>query len=557
MLPMVMINIAEVCHATGDLDGALAAVDRCLEVMRAHDIRHPYLEMSVDRIRGLCAWYGGRKDEAWVLLEAALRSAERCGSADKRGVEILVDYLAIVDGRPRGSAAGAPPPRPGRRSENRLAYLAKEAWRTIEEGDPHAGGAFLAELLDTASATGCVPWTITGHLMAAFCADQEGALGASRQHLAAGLRLLDGIGWRTYPMASPRLSSFAYARSVRWGEMAASARRLIGADNVWERALAFARELESAAARPDEVLGLLAAAAADHIRGLTEVVTPLTRSSEPAVAAAAAAYLDMARQADLPALTIRMLGGFSVTAGGMSVVFRRKKSRSLLQMLLIEHPAPVHEEVILEALWPEGEPAKGRAALQSAVKDLRQALDPHHEPRGNSYVVYDDGHYELHLPDGSTCDGHLFPESVRRALAATAGRASLSESDEAALAAGLALFGGEALPEQRLEPWAQEFRERLHRQFLDATLRLARSLHGRGRCAGAIRALERGLALDPIWGEGVEELMLARAHNGELCRALRVYREYERSLRQDLDLAPDPELKRSFENLLLTAAAAS
>ena len=57
------------------------------------------------------------------------------------------------------------------------------------------------------------------------------------------------------------------------------------------------------------------------------------------------------------------------------------------------------------------------------------------------------------------------------------------------------------------------------------------------------------MKLDPLWGEGVEEMMRARAGNGELCRALRVYREYERRLRDALDLPPDLEMKRLFENL--------
>jgi ATP/maltotriose-dependent transcriptional regulator MalT/DNA-binding SARP family transcriptional activator len=565
MLPMVMINIAEVCHATGDLDAALESIDRCLEIMRAHAIRHPYIDMTVDRIRGMCAWHRGRWDEASALLDAALRGAERCGSADQLGLRVLIEYVSMLDramavgsmsgGRARGRTAGAPPPRPGHRSENRLAYLAKEAWRATDDGDPAGGGAFLAELLSTAGATGCLPWMITGHLLAALHADLRRVPAACMRHLREGLRLLAASGWRSYPMANPRLTSFVYARSVRWGLEADLARRLVGGDNLRERSLAFERELRLAKGRPDEIARLLETATRDRIRGLSDLTAGIAKSRNPATGAAAAAYAEMARKEDLPPLWIRMLGGFSVTAGGTPVIFSRRKSRLLLQMLLIEHPSPIHEEVLLETFWPEADPARGRAALQSAVKDLRQALDPHHEPRGQSYIEYDDRHYSLRLPEGSTCDAHVCRESIRRALAATAGTGCLSEADEASLTAGLALFGGELLPDQRLEPFAQEFRERLHRQFLDATLRLARSLNGRGKHADAIRALERGVELDTVWGEGVQELMLTRAQNGELCRALRVYREYERSLKKDLHLSPDPDIQRSFENLLSTPPA--
>jgi hypothetical protein len=44
--------------------------------------------------------------------------------------------------------------------------------------------------------------------------------------------------------------------------------------------------------------------------------------------------------------------------------------------------------------------------------------------------------------------------------------------------------------------------------------------------------------------------MLARAKNGELCRALRLYRQYEARLREELDLPPDTEMQRHFEELI-------
>lgn len=44
---------------------------------------------------------------------------------------------------------------------------------------------------------------------------------------------------------------------------------------------------------------------------------------------------------------------------------------------------------------------------------------------------------------------------------------------------------------------------------------LARSLNRAGHHARAIEILDRGMKLDPLWGEGVEEIMRARAENGE------------------------------------------
>jgi DNA-binding SARP family transcriptional activator len=550
MLPMVRINLAEVCHAAGRLDEALESIDRCLETMRIHDIRHPFIDMSVEKIRGLCAWYRGRKEEAWGHLDAALQGAIRCGPVDALGVGILVDYLSTLDGRPRPDLADQGVPPPGHRSENRLAHAAREAWRAMTEGTGDRGGSLILELLGTAGATQCRPWLVTGHLLASSRADAMGNAESCKRELEEALSILEEIGWSNYPMTNPILTSFAYARSVRWNVRPGVARRLVGATQILERSVAFDRELSRPDGSPLEATRLLAAAAKDAIRGLGEHASRYAEGPDSELAGAARAYLEMMRFEPLPPLHIRMLGSFAVTAGGMSVVFLRRKSRLLFQMLLTEHPSPVHEEVILETLWPEADAKSGRAALHSAVKDLRQALDPHHEPRGRSYIEYEDGHYSLHLPPGSACDAYRFVDEIKRALALTAGKVDLSVGDEKLLQAALGLFGGELLPEQRLEAFAQELRERLHRWFLDATLRLVRNLNTRGRHIEAARALELGLAVDPLWGEGVQEMMLARAGNGELCRALRLYREYERRLRKELNLAPDPEMQRAFDSLL-------
>jgi DNA-binding SARP family transcriptional activator len=391
--------------------------------------------------------------------------------------------------------------------------------------------------------------------MSAFCAD--GSRDACRSHLGDGLRLLGEIGWSSYPFANPRLSAFVQARSVRWGTEPGTAARLAATTNAMERSAAFRRELESSEGQPEETARLLGGAATDLVRGLTDVAVRLVDSRDRTVAACAQRYLTAIRQQELPALHVKMLGTFSVSAEAMPISFARRKSRLLFQMLLIEHPSPIHEEEILEALWPEASPKRGLAALQTAVKDLRRALDPYHEPRGKSYIVYADEAYALHLSPGSVCDSHVFEASIRRVLGATPARDVLNATDEASLREALHLFGGEAVPDLRLESFAQEYRERLHRWFLDASLRLARSLNARGNHADACRALERALSIDPLWGEGVQEIMLALARNGELCRALRAYREYERRLRRDLSLSPDVQLRRFFESLLLVPEAHS
>jgi len=223
-------------------------------------------------------------------------------------------------------------------------------------------------------------------------------------------------------------------------------------------------------------------------------------------------------------------------------------------MLLVEHPKPVHQEILMEELWPDAEPDKARMALQTTIRSLRRALDPSHEPRGSSYIEYDDEHYSLLLPEGTSCDAHLFNQSVRFHQADQPRKSPLSKDEQSELHRVLAMFGGEFLPGQQYESFTVEMREQIHRKFLDATLLLGGHLNRIGKHAEAIRILERGVELDPLWGEGVQEMMVAQSGNGEVCRALRLYRDYETRLREDLDLPPDREIQRCFKAIVSAGA---
>ena len=119
---------------------------------------------------------------------------------------------------------------------------------------------------------------------------------------------------------------------------------------------------------------------------------------------------------------------------------------------------------------------------------------------------------------GVTVDAVRFGELARRALAA---------GDAAAAREALTLYGGELLPADRYEAWAEAPREQLRQSQLDL-LRLA------GRW-------EEVAELDP--GDERAHLALMRRHaaNGDRHAALRQFDRLDRALRQELGVAPGPE----------------
>ena len=131
-------------------------------------------------------------------------------------------------------------------------------------------------------------------------------------------------------------------------------------------------------------------------------------------------------------------------------------------------------------------------------------------------------------PGGNvTVDAVRFGELARRALAA---------GDAAAARAALALYGGELLPADRYEEWAETRREQLSQSHLDLL-----------RLDGQWEAVAE---LDP--GDERAHLALMRRHaaDGDRHAALRQFDRLDRALRQELGLAPGPEASALRDRLL-------
>ena len=74
---------------------------------------------------------------------------------------------------------------------------------------------------------------------------------------------------------------------------------------------------------------------------------------------------------------IQLLGRLSVTRGSQVITrFESSRVAALLARLVLfsKHPAP--REELIELLWPEEEPERGRHRLRQAIYSLRRQLEP-------------------------------------------------------------------------------------------------------------------------------------------------------------------------------------
>jgi DNA-binding SARP family transcriptional activator len=227
-------------------------------------------------------------------------------------------------------------------------------------------------------------------------------------------------------------------------------------------------------------------------------------------------------------LRIWLLGGFSVTIDGSPVAdgsWRRTKAKAVVKLLALASGHRLHREQLMDALWPDLAPEAAAGNLRKAVYFARHALAPEHLRLHGEML-------RLEAP-------HLWIDV--EAFEAAAKAADLTSAVE--------LYGGDLLPEDRFEPWAEERREQLHAWFARRLLERARELEAAGDVPAAVAALERLAAVDPLSEEAAMGVIRAHALAGQRHLALRSYRQLETRLAEELGVEPGAEARRLHEEI--------
>ena len=226
----------------------------------------------------------------------------------------------------------------------------------------------------------------------------------------------------------------------------------------------------------------------------------------------------------MPEIHVTLLGRFAVTVGGVPVAeagWKRRHAAAVVKVLALAPGRRLHREQVIDLVWPGDTIAEAVPKLHKAAHFARRAIGVPDSVvlRCDQVVLY---------PGGSvTVDAVQFGELARRALAT---------GDAAAAREALALYGGELLPADRYEEWAETRREQLSQSHLDLL-----RLDGRWEAVAE---------LDP--GDERAHLALMRRHaaNGDRYAALRQFDRLDRALRQELGLAPGPEASALRDRLL-------
>jgi DNA-binding SARP family transcriptional activator len=228
-----------------------------------------------------------------------------------------------------------------------------------------------------------------------------------------------------------------------------------------------------------------------------------------------------------PIVEVRCFGGFRFAIEGRIVEMAQVRPRAcrLLHLLAIHPDRPVHREVLLDALWRDIAPEAASRNLHVAVSSLRHSIE-HRLPNGLGQIIRRQGDaYLLCLPPGSMADVREFDRLLDEAQEA------LAWGDESrritALAGALDMYEGELLPEDGPAEWAVAERERRRWQACEAARSLAELHLLQRNYAGAVRACEQGLRIDPYQDDLWRLRVRASQEAGDTAAARQAQRRYE------------------------------
>lgn len=245
----------------------------------------------------------------------------------------------------------------------------------------------------------------------------------------------------------------------------------------------------------------------------------------------------------MPFLDLRCLGQFTIVADGQIVPperFVRRRSLTLLKILLSRYKKQVHREELIELLWPGADPNSASSLLNVVVHYLRRALQSDSADRRASNCIRTSGdYYAFDAESPHRLDSQEFLQATQ--LGEQLETRCQPEQAIEACERAIALYAGDFLEEEIYSDWCALDREYFRDSFLTTLRRAAHLRLGQGNLDAAVLHYRRALLTDTTLEDVHRELMRILWTAGRRDEALRQYRDCRAVLERELGIAPLPE----------------
>lgn len=231
------------------------------------------------------------------------------------------------------------------------------------------------------------------------------------------------------------------------------------------------------------------------------------------------------------AVSLRLIGGFSLLAGARAVDLRNRKAQAILAYLALSNPAQQSRERLADALWSDSAADQARQSLRQTLHDLKRALGAA------------DGFIDIRRADVSLNRAAVDVDVLALIERLEAGTPPPDAVDWDSLADAILPGFDDVAPV--FGEWLQTRR----RNLLD---RLIAALDGGMNAASGEAARPWALALaalDPAHEPACRRLMTLDAARGDVRAALKRYAALWDLLDDDYAAEPSPETQALYVNL--------
>jgi len=206
-----------------------------------------------------------------------------------------------------------------------------------------------------------------------------------------------------------------------------------------------------------------------------------------------------------------------VSAAGEAVRYRTRKHFALLIRLALEPGRKFVRDYLIDLLWPDAPPERGRHSLSQAITVLRSSI-------GREFI-------SAHRTTLALADGIIDVDALRL------------ETCEAEIR-GRFLEGFDLRGARGFDEWREGWSARLHPKIRDCLVRHMDA----ARRIGDFTTVERHALvledLDPLSEDALRGIMEARAWVGDRSNALKAFNRFSTRMAEELDARPSPELER-------------
>jgi len=250
-------------------------------------------------------------------------------------------------------------------------------------------------------------------------------------------------------------------------------------------------------------------------------------------------------------LCLRVLGSFEVMLDGVAIpedAWPRRKTKSLLKVLLTAPGDPFTVDQLIEAVLPEADVSRAASNIRARVSELRKVLEPSLRRGSDSQYVKRIGEgYAFNPNSDSWLDSLQFEQQIAEGHQHADGSQWTRAVDS--LKSASALYRGEFLVEDRYADWAKNTRSRLREQHLQGLSRLAACYAELGRHRQVASCCRKILAVDACHESAAQQLLKVQSDTGHRAQMTRTYQQLEQALQGQLGVEPSVETQELFREL--------